>query len=96
MKDFDSKWQVSVAHARRVPARETAAPFGFASRVVARGIAPEPMGLEFLVERLTLRLLTGALAFLALCAALEVPHLRDTQPLQPGVENAVAQILWSL
>ena len=96
MKDFDAKWQVSVARAREARVPETGVPFGFASRVAARGIAQPPLGLEVVFERLTVQLLTGALGFLAICAVLEVPHLRDAKPLQPGVENTVAQILWSL
>ena len=28
--------------------------------------------------------------------AVEMPHLRDPKPLEPGIENAVAQVVWAL
>mgnify|MGYP003549342781 CR=1 FL=1 len=38
----------------------------------------------------------GAVAVLLVCAAVELPHFRNTQPLKPGIENTVAQLVWSL
>ena len=46
--------------------------------------------------RLALRWLACVIAGLAVCAALELPHLHDTHPLNPGVENAIAQLVWRL
>ena len=46
--------------------------------------------------RTPLAALIGALAVLALCAALELPHWQTGPPLQTGIENAVAQLVWSL
>lgn len=39
MKDFESKWQQLVAVARQAPVGEAAAPYGFATRVAARGLS---------------------------------------------------------
>lgn len=96
MKDFDAKWQELAAQARRASGREESAPFGFATRVLARLEEPSrPSGGE-IWGRLTLRLLSVALPVLLLCAILEVPHLRHSPSLESGVENTVAQILWRL
>jgi hypothetical protein len=43
-----------------------------------------------------LRLLAGAIGVLVVCSALEMPHWGDDRPLEPGIENAVAQVIWSL
>jgi len=52
--------------------------------------------MEFAWEHILARWLAGAAAILLVCAAVEMPHFRDAQPLQPGIENAVAQLVWSL
>jgi hypothetical protein len=96
MSNFDQQWQRCVARARQSPPRDEAAPFGLATRVLAGGRAAADPPLERAWERLALRWLTGVVAGLAVCAVLELPHLRDAQPLHPGVENTVAQILWQL
>jgi hypothetical protein len=96
MQQFDQHWQQVAARARQAPGREEAAPFGFARRVVALGWEPRAPGLDALWARLALRALAGAVGVLIICAALEWPHLRDSRPLEPGVENTVAQIVWAL
>jgi len=63
--------------------------------LAARRAASAP-ALERLWERLALGSLAAVLAVLVLCAALELPHLRDARPLNPGVENVVAQLVWRL
>jgi hypothetical protein len=96
MKDFDDRWQACAAQARQAAPRDDGVPFGFAARVAARGFASRATAPEVLWERLAFRLLVSAAALLVICAALEWPHLRDTRPLEPGVENTVAQLVWSL
>ena len=96
MTDFDSKWQRCVARAREATRCDEAAPFGFATRVVAAGFSPTAPALESVWKRLALGWLACAVAGLAVCAILELPHLRDSRPLNPGVENTVAQLVWRL
>ncbi len=96
MNDFDSKWRRCVEHARRAPPRAETAPFGFATRVLAAGGPPPAPAVERVWERLALGWLAAVMAGLAVCAALELPHLRDARPLNPGVENIVAQLVWRL
>jgi hypothetical protein len=96
MKNFDARWQACAARARQATPRDEEAPFGFAARVVARGLRPQSPAPDSAWERLAMRLLAGAVGLLVICAVLEMPHLRNTQPLEPGVENTVAQLVWSL
>lgn len=96
MKDFDAKWQAAAAQARPATRPEEPAPFGFAARVVARAVPRGQTPREPAWDRLLPRLLAGAVVVLALCAGLEAPHWREDRPLEPGIENAVAQLVWSL
>jgi hypothetical protein len=96
MNDFDKQWQTVAGHARQAPGRDETAPFGLARRAVALDWQRPTPGPEILWVRLTLRVLAGAVGVLILCAALELPHFRDARPLEPGLENTVAQIVWAL
>jgi hypothetical protein len=96
MTRFDAKWQQCAACARQAPPRNESAPFGFAARITARALAGEPQSLAGIWQYLALRLLAGALGALLLAAAIEAPHLRDTRPLEPGVADTVAQLVWRL
>lgn len=86
--------------ARRAPGRQTGATSRLRSgwRPASRRWQSSPgrPPVEFAWDQLLARLLAGAVAVLVLCAAVELPHFRDAQPLQPGIENAVAQLVWSL
>ena len=96
MSDFDTRWQECAARARHAPTREDTAPFGFAGRVVARAFAHPGPSPEEVFGQLAFRMLAGAVALLILCTVLEAPHLRGSRPLETGLENAVAQLVWSL
>ena len=96
MKNFDTRWQACAARARQATPRDEEAPFGFAARVVAQGLRPQSPAPDAAWERLAMRLLAGTVGLLVVCAVLEMPHLRNQQPLDPGVENTVAQLVWSL
>ncbi len=98
MNNFDSKWKACAARAKDAPERDTAAPFGFATRVLAAAPARagETVSLEVVWQRLTMRSLGLVGAVLVVCAVLELPHWRDRQPFAPGVENTVAQVVWTL
>ena len=96
MSDFDTRWQECAARARHAPVRDHTAPFGFAGRVVARAFSRQGPSQEEVFGQLAFRLLAGAVALLILCAVLEAPHLRGSRPLETGVEDAVARLVWSL
>ena len=96
MNDFDTKWQACAAQARQAARRDEQSPFGFATRVAALAGRPGPIPAEFAWDRWLARVLAGAVAVLVVCSAVELPHLRDAHPLEPGIENTVAQLVWSL
>jgi len=96
MKDFDTRWQECAESARKAPGREESAPFGFASRVVARVFSRQEPSAEDVLGHLTFRMLVGAMALLLLCAVMEAPHFRNSRPLDTKVEDAVGQLVWSL
>ena len=59
--------------------------------------SPSPqVSIELVWQRLTFAALGVIAAILVVCAVLEAPHLRDRRPLEPGIENAVAQLVWSI
>ena len=96
MKDFETKWQACAARARKAARCDEQSPYGFAIRVVALAVRPRSTPVEFAWDRRLARWLAGAVAVLVVCSAVELPHLRDAEPLKPGIENAVAQLVWSL
>lgn len=98
MKNFDERWSDLAARARATPSDGAAAPLGFATRVVARaaefrsnGSAAEDLWLQW--ARRSVAVVAGVGLILG---TMEVragrPH--DLRP--PGVENSVAQVLWTL
>jgi hypothetical protein len=89
---------VAAKRAREVAQPDDTAPFGFAARATAAaaGRRPAPVPLEVVCGRLTWRCLAGMAAVLVVCAAIEGPHWRDQKPLDPGIENTVAQLVWAL
>jgi hypothetical protein len=96
MTSFDASWQACAARARQAPTREETPPCGFTGRVVARAFARNEAGQAEVFGQLAFRMLAGAVALLIVCALLEAPHLRGSRPLETGVENAVAELVWSL
>ncbi len=96
MKDFDTGWQVFVRRARQAPSPGEQAPAGFATRVARIGLGPAAVPLEIVWQQMVYRLLAAAVAVLLVCAGIEGPYLKDKHPLQPDIENTVAQLVWSL
>ncbi len=98
MSEFDERWQVCVGRARQAPRRDETAPYGFATRVLAM-VPSSPasrVSLEVVWQRLTFGSLGILALFLVVCAVVEIPHLRDRPALEPGIENTIAQVVWSL
>ena len=96
MNDFDRKWQECAARARQAPGRDERAPFGFAARVQALAGRGGSVSMEQVLMRLTWRCLAGVAAVFLVFAAMELPHLFNRSPLEPGIENTVAQVVWSI
>jgi hypothetical protein len=96
MNDFDAKWLTCAARARQADARDETPPIGFATRVLALAREQSPSSPARPWEQLTLASLVGVVMVLTICAVFEIPHFRKAQLLEPGIENSVAQLVWSL
>lgn len=98
MTKFDRNWQVCAARARENARADENPPFGFASRVLsaARHTLERPMSLEEVWQRLTWRFLAVVTSVLVIFAALELPHFSNHTTMKPGIENTVAQLVWTL
>jgi hypothetical protein len=99
MSTFETRWKTCAARAAGAASRNETAPFGFTTRVlaaVARGNRSEATPLEAVWQRLTLRSLRWIGAVLLICFAFELTHLRQRRPLETGIENTVAQLVWNL
>ena len=99
MSPFEERWKACVARGRQGTGRNETAPFGFATRVlsaVATQRSSESVALELVWQRLTVRSLCWIGALLVICAILELPHFRDRRPLEPRIEDTVAQLVWHL
>lgn len=84
---FSSEWQRLVAAARQVPAEaDEQAPFGFSTRVAARGVAVKPSGLDGAVARLSGRALL--IAMLVMVATLAT----NLRPVLNGLADDVATL----
>ena len=98
MNEFERRWQMGVNSARGAASTppDDAAPFGFATRVVADWQAQPDTSLAQLWQRIALRVL-GAMAIILLSlAAYDALSVGGDSSLQPPVENAVADSTWLL
>ena len=89
MNSPDHAWQRLAAAARRaspVDERDTAAPYGFATRVVARALAVEPSRIS-MIERFSLRALGIASLLAMVTAAASYPTIAKgfAPPAAPAV-----------
>jgi hypothetical protein len=96
MNDFDTKWKQCAAWARQAAPSDERPPIGFTTRVTAIGLRQPENENAATWERLLPGSLAGVLALLVICAFLELPHFHNPRLWQPGVENTVAQLVWSL
>jgi hypothetical protein len=98
MDEFQRRWQACAARARRAVPPEASAPFGFATRVLSAARTAGAAGLspEQLWQRLTWISLAGVLAVVVALAIAEIPHWKSRSPFEPGIEDTVGQLVWSL
>ncbi|HYR59332.1 MAG TPA: hypothetical protein VEO95_11900 [Chthoniobacteraceae bacterium] len=95
MNDFERRWKLAAAAARRAhddrPAR---APFGFATRVVAQWQDAPAQSLAAVWQRLAWRVLGGVAAALAAMIAIDAAFSAPDDPLTPEVGNTVSELFW--
>lgn len=95
MNEFDSRWKLAAAAARRVAEeRPTEAPFGFATRVVTHWKAsPEP-SIAAIWQRLAWRVLGGVAAALLAMIALDAAASAPDDPLTADIGDTVSEVFW--
>lgn len=95
MNEFERRWKFGADAVRRSEAvPPDAAPFGFATRVVAKWRA-QP-SLVTVWQRLALRFCTGLAIVVALVASLNALTANDADGFRPEIENTVDELFWAL
>jgi hypothetical protein len=93
MNDFDTRWQSALNAARRASARDDAAPFGFASRVVALRRSAPATSTFLLWWKLTWRAIGVAAVVLVASAAMNLSASNDSA-LDPAIADSMNDLLW--
>lgn len=94
MKTPSTAWQRLAAAARQAPdTRDSAAPYGFATRVAANAFTAERPGLLTLVGRFSLPALVTALALMAVSIVANYPSLNTTAETEQELLDPVAEVL---
>ena len=95
MNEFERRWKIAAAATRLADNEpEPQAPFGFATRVVARWQAAPAPSLIQVWQRLAWRVLGGVAVALAAMLAIEVALSPQDDPLTPEVGNTVSEVFW--
>ena len=93
MNDFARRWKQAAAHLPK-PLGDDAAPFGFATRVVAKWRAQPSLATVW--QRLALRFCTGLAIVVAVLASFQMLTADDSDVLRPNIESAVDELFWAL
>ncbi len=93
MNEFERRWKLAAAHAPET-AREDDAPFGFATRVVAKWRAQPSLATVW--QRLALRFCTALALLVAVIASLQSLTANDADGFRPDIETAVDELFWAL
>lgn len=93
MNRFNQIWTRLIAAARRAPAtRDSAVPYGFATRVAAlAGAAARPAGA--LWERISWRAFGVAFLLMVACVVANYSAIASALNEDPGIEDPVAEVL---
>ena len=97
MKNFDERWKIAAAAARRAtPETPAEMPLGFATRVVAQWRAQPASSLAWLWQKLALRALGAVLLVLVMLAALNFTDKTDRDGWRPEISDTVGESFWML
>lgn len=95
MNEFERRWKFGADAGRRSEAvPPDAAPFGFATRVVAKWCSQPSLATVW--QRLALRFCTGLAIVVALVASLNALTANDGDGFRPEIENTVDELFWAL
>ena len=94
MNEFERRWKLAAAVRPPKSMAANSAPFGFATRVVAKWRAqPSPATVW---QRLTLRFCTGLAIVVAVLASAHALTAGDADVLRPDIEKTVDELFWAL
>jgi hypothetical protein len=95
MNEFERRWKLGADAARgSEPALPDDAPYGFATRVVAKWHAQPSIATIW--QRLALRFCTGLAIVVAVLASLHALTANDTEGFRPEIETTVDELFWVL
>ena len=95
MKDFESRWQQLVTVARQAPAAEdTAAPYGFATRIAARALSEQDRpALVAVFGRFSVRALWVACLLMLVSVAANYIAFAGGEDDEQGLTDPVSEVL---
>ena len=95
MSEFERRWKLGADAARSMePSATNVAPYGFATRVVAKWRAQPSLATVW--QRLALRFCTGLAIVVALVASLNALSGNDPDGFRPEIETTVDELFWAL
>ncbi len=93
MNEFERRWKLAAAHSAETAGADSA-PFGFATRVVAKWRAQPSLATVW--QRLALRFCTALAILVAVIASLQSLTANDADGFRPDIETAVDELFWAL
>jgi hypothetical protein len=93
MNDFEKRWQSAIDAARRTPARDDNAPFGFASRVATLRSSASSASTFFLWWKFTWRAI-GIAALLLVASAAMNWSASSESALDPAIADSMNDVMW--
>ncbi|MGB8169404.1 MAG: hypothetical protein WCF18_18035 [Chthoniobacteraceae bacterium] len=94
MNEFERRWKLAAAAQRDLGDPTPTAPFGFATRVVARWQGTPAPSLAALWQRLAWRVLGGVAMALAAMLAIDTALSPQDDPLTADVGDTVSEMFW--
>ena len=94
MNEFERRWKLAAAARVAEPARTDGAPFGFATRVVAKWRAQTSLATVW--QRLALRVCTGLAIVVAALASFHAFTAGEGDVLRPEIESTVDELFFAL
>ena len=93
MNEFEERWKHAAGHLAKTVG-DDAAPFGFATRVVAKWRAQPSLATVW--QRIAIRFCTGLAIVVAVLASVHVLTSVDGDALRPDIEQTVDELFWAL
>lgn len=92
MNEFERRWKLAADAVEPIAA--DAAPYGFATRVIAKWRAQPSLATVW--QRLALRFCTALAIVVAVVASLNALEANDADGFRPEIESTVDELFWAL